>query len=60
MDAEFVNTIGQLFTDSFAILRLLENGLNWFIIGIGIILLVIWVKKMADYNKEADQNGTLR
>jgi len=60
MDAEFVNTIGQLFTDSFAILRLLENGFNWFIIGIGIILLVIWVKKMADYNKEADQNGTLR
>ena len=60
MDAEFVNTIGQLFTDSFAILRLLENGFNWFIIGIGIILMVIWVKKMSDYNKEADQNGTLR
>jgi hypothetical protein len=60
MDAEFVDTIGQLFTDSFAILRFLENGFNWFIIGVGLILMVIWVKKMFDYNKEADQNGTLR
>ena len=60
MDAEFVDTIGQLFTDSFAILRFLENGFNWFIIGVGLILMVVWVKKMFDYNKEADHNGTLR
>jgi hypothetical protein len=60
MDAEFVNAIGQLFTDSFAILRLLENGFNWMIIGIIAILMVIWVKKMSDFNKEADKNGTLR
>ncbi len=60
MDAEFVDAIGQLFTDSFAILRLLENGFNWMIIGIIAILMVIWVKKMSDFNKEADKNGTLR
>jgi hypothetical protein len=60
MDAEFVDAIGQLFAESFAILRLLENGFNWFIIGIMAILMVIWIKKMGDYNKEADQNGTLR
>ena len=60
MDTEFVDAIGQLFTESFAILRFLENGFNWIIIGIIAILMVIWVKKMSDFNKEADKNGTLR
>lgn len=60
MDVEFIDAIGQLFTDSFAILRLLENGFNWFIIGIMSILMVVWIKKMGDFNKEADKNGTLR
>ncbi|NQV51871.1 MAG: hypothetical protein HQ500_01745 [Flavobacteriales bacterium] len=60
MDAAFIEWIGELFTDSFALLRFLGNGFNWVIIVIMAILGVIWVKKMGDFTREADQNGTLR
>ena len=38
MDAAFIEWIGELFTDSFALLRLLGNGFNWLIIVIMAIL----------------------
>jgi len=60
MDAEFVNAIGELFTESFKLLSALGNGFNWFIIVIMFILAVIWIKKMGDFNQEAKQNGTLK
>lgn len=60
MDTAFIEAIGALFTESFKLLTALGNGFNWFIIVIMSILAVIWIKKMADYNKEAEQNGTLK
>lgn len=60
MDTEFIEAIGNLFTESFALLRLLGDGFNWLIIVIMFILSVIWIKKMGDYNKEAERNGTLK
>jgi hypothetical protein len=60
MNSDFIYSIGDLILESFALLRFLGNGFNWLIIVIMFILGVIWIKKMADYNKEADENGTLR
>ena len=60
MNTAFIEAIGDLFTDSFAILRFLGNGFNWLIIVIMFILGVVWIKKMSDFNREADQNGTLK
>lgn len=55
-----MEALGQLTLDSFALLRALGNGFNWFIIVIMFILSVIWIKKMADYNRDAAENGTLK
>ena len=60
MNTAFVEAIGDLFTQSFAILRFLGDGFNWFIIVIMAILGVVWIKKMADFNREAEENGTLK
>lgn len=60
MDVEFIEAIGALITESFKLLTALGNSFNWFIIVIIATLGVIWIKKMADYNKEADRNGTLK
>ena len=60
MNTAFVEAIGDLFTQSFAILRILGNNFNALIVVIMTILAVVWIKKMSDFNREADQNGTLR
>ncbi|MEQ9188776.1 MAG: hypothetical protein RLP15_13660 [Cryomorphaceae bacterium] len=63
MNADFIEWLGDMTLESFALLRLLADGhnfFNWLIISIMAILAVIWVKKMVDFNREADQNGTLR
>jgi flagellar biogenesis protein FliO len=60
MNTAFVEAIGDLFTQSFAILRFLGNGFNALIAVIMFILAVIWIKKMGDFNREAEQNGTLK
>jgi flagellar biogenesis protein FliO len=60
MNTSFVEAIGDLFTQSFAILRFLGNGFNALIAVIMFILAVIWIKKMGDFNREAEQNGTLK
>ena len=60
MNTAFVEAIGDLFTQSFAILRILGNNFNALIVVIMTILAVVWIKKMSDFNREADQNGTLK
>ena len=60
MNTAFVEAIGDLFTQSFAILRILGNNFNALIVVIMTILAVVWIKKMSDCNREADQNGTLK
>ncbi|MEX2597243.1 MAG: hypothetical protein WEC59_09985 [Salibacteraceae bacterium] len=60
MNVEFIEAIGNLFTESFKILEALGNGFNWFIIVIMFVLAVVWIKKMGDFNNEAKQNGTLK
>lgn len=62
MNADFIEWLGELMLDSFGLLRLLADGhnfFNWVIIVIMAILAVVWIKKMGDFNKEAEQNGTL-
>lgn len=60
MDVEFIEAIGDLIQWSFGILRVLANNFNWLIIAVMAIMTVIWVRRMAGYNREAKQNGTLK
>lgn len=57
---ELIYGIGDLMTWTFKILPVLGDNFNWMLIGIGFILLIVWLRQMAAYNREADQNGTLR
>ena len=56
--------IGDLATASYAGLRALGSGpygwFNWLLIGIGIGMMVWWMNQMLKYDKEAEQNGTLK
>lgn len=58
---EFWTATGQLFTDSFGILRAGGNYVNWiFIVAIGTALL-IWLFKQAKYNAiEMKEDGKLK
>lgn len=60
MDAEFITDLGDLVASSFTILEMLGNNANYFIIGVGLTLMVIWIRRMAKYNREAAENGTLK
>ena len=63
MNADFIEWLGELMLDSLGLPRLLADGhnfFNWVIIVIMAILAVVWIKKMGDFNKEAEQNGTLK
>lgn len=56
---DLIYGIGDLATETFKILPVLGNNFNWFIIVIGMVLMAIWLKMQADYNKEAKKNGTI-
>ncbi len=60
MNAEFIEGLGELIAMSFGILELLGNGFNWLIIAIITIMVIIWIRMMGRYNREAQQNGTLK
>lgn len=60
MDAQFMEGLGDLVAQSFLLLEAIGNSFNYFMIGVGFILMVIWVRRMAQYNREAAQNGTLK
>lgn len=57
---EIAYWLGDVFETSFKILPILGNAMNYLIIGVGLVLMLIWIKKMFDFNKEADRQGTLR
>lgn len=57
---EALDVIAALIQWTFKILTVLGNSFNWIIIAVMFILGVVWIKKMADYNKEAERNGTLK
>jgi hypothetical protein len=57
---KLVYATGDLIQWSFGILEALENKFNWAIIGVMSIMAIIWIKKMADFNREAKENGTLK
>jgi hypothetical protein len=57
---DILEPIVALFDWTFGLLEAAGNGFNWLIIGVISILAIIWIKKMADFNKEAEENGTLK
>ncbi len=57
---DLLEPIVELFSWTFGILEALGNSFNWIIIAIISIMGIIWIKKMADFNKEAKENGTLK
>jgi hypothetical protein len=57
---DILEPIAELFSWTFGILEALGNGFNWFIIAVMSIMGIIWIKKMADFNKEAKENGTIK
>ena len=54
---EFVIGLGNLIYSSFAILEAGNNYVNWFFIAAIFVVLVGWVTKQIQYNKEAKRTG---
>ena len=57
---DFFNGLASLFQKSFRLLENLNGNFNKTIIIIGAIACCIWIWRMAQYNKEAEQKGTLK
>lgn len=57
---ELVEGIASMAEGSFTLLEMAENSVNWLLIGVGFIMMVIWVWRMGKYNQEAKANGTLK
>lgn len=57
---EFIYTIGDLLTASYAFLRAGNNAVNTILIVVGVVMMIWWIGQMSKYNKEAKQNGTLK
>ncbi len=59
--SEFWYGVGDFFTESFAILRLGGNAVNWFFIVIIFLALVVWMVKQSKYNsQEMKESGKLK
>ena len=59
--SEFWYSVGNLFTDSFAILRAGGNAVNWVFIVAIFTALVIWMTIQAKYNAtEMKEDGKLK
>lgn len=52
--------IGDMFQFTFHYVEKLGNIPNVTIIAIGTIAMVIWIRQMAKYNKQAEENNTLK
>ena len=52
--------IAHLFGKCFRIIEKFHNKPNVLLIIIASVAMLLWLNRMAKYNKEADQNGTLR
>lgn len=62
---DLIYGIGDLIYSSFELLKITawsnqDSLVNWFYIVAMFVLVVVWVKVQADYNKKAQQNGTLK
>ncbi|MBN8701454.1 MAG: hypothetical protein J0M08_00150 [Bacteroidetes bacterium] len=57
---EFFYGIGELFEASFKIIEKLGDGPNVLFIVICFAALILWVRRINIYNKEAEKNGTLK
>lgn len=57
---ELMDFIAEICLWSFQILEKLNNNFNWLIIAVMSVMGIIWVKKMADFNREAREKGTLK
>jgi len=54
------NCIGDFFQNLFPYVRKLGDVPNVFFIVVCSVAIVLWVRRLAKYNKEAEQNGTLK
>ncbi|MBA3898733.1 MAG: hypothetical protein H0X62_00750 [Bacteroidetes bacterium] len=57
---DLVYGLGELLQETFKILPVLGNIPNVIFIIIGFLLLFYWIKAMANYNREAEEKGTLK
>jgi hypothetical protein len=57
---DIVFPIAELLEWTFGFLPMLGNLPNIAFILVGFALLIYWIKEMVRYNKEAEQNGTLK
>jgi hypothetical protein len=57
---ELIYGLGNLLQETFTILPILGNLPNVLFIIIGFILLFYWLRAMANYNREAEEKGTLK
>ena len=54
---EIIFAIGDLVSMTFELLKLGENKVNWLYIVIITFVLVAWIFKQIQYNKEAERTG---
>lgn len=57
---ELINKTGEIIESTFGILQSLKNAPNIIFISILSILFLWWIRKMAKFDKEAEQAGTMR
>lgn len=59
--SDFWYSVGDVFTESFAILRAGGNAVNWIFIVTIFVALVVWMFMQAKYNsKEISESGELK
>jgi hypothetical protein len=57
---DLIYGLGDFLLETFKILPVLGNLPNVIFIIIGFILLFYWLREMSNYNKEAEEKGTLK
>ena len=58
--SDIVYAIGDLIESTFVVLEAGQNHVNTAFIILGFILLAYWLRRQANYNKKAEENGTLK
>ncbi len=56
---EMILGLGDFLLWSFKLLPILGNNFNWLIILVGVVMGAWWIRKMVQFDREAEQNGTL-
>lgn len=60
MMTDIFYAIGDFFQWSFQYIEKLGNTPNFFFIGLISVIMLVWIRFMFKYNKEAETNGTLK